>query len=283
MEITIVHDSTIPLHVQLLNQLRHLILSGQWTPGSRIPSEPKFQQQLKISRSTIRQALNKAEAEGLIERVAGKGTFVASLPTGNNTNKFIGYIAPGLPGSDSQYRLLSGAEKAARDRGYRLLFSDSNQDVDEENKLLDQFLKDNVRGILIWPVINGGSTRRIVQIVQQGLIPVVLVDRTLPGLTCDHVISDNYAGAYAATQHLVEQGHQRIVFVSRSIFRLQPVAERLRGYQQALHDANLTPLDPWLIGTEAQEMLYPYAQAEIHKFRPHTARPNSEPDRRCVF
>ena len=69
MEISINRDSSTPLHEQLLNQVRHLILSGVWVPGDLLPSESELQRQLKISRSTIRQALNNAEAQGLIERV----------------------------------------------------------------------------------------------------------------------------------------------------------------------------------------------------------------------
>ena len=93
MNIKIDHDSTIPLHVQLLNELRHLILSGKAEPGSRLPSESEFQRGLEISRSTIRQALNNAETEGLIERVPGKGSFVRLTPMEQSTkNKLIGYI-----------------------------------------------------------------------------------------------------------------------------------------------------------------------------------------------
>ncbi len=73
MKIILAYNSTVPLHPQLLNQLRHLSLSGQWPSGSRLPSEIKLQRDLKISRSTIRQALSnaEAEAEGLIARVPG--------------------------------------------------------------------------------------------------------------------------------------------------------------------------------------------------------------------
>ncbi|MBA7674581.1 hypothetical protein ES703_82801 [subsurface metagenome] len=79
-KITIDKTISITFHVQLLSQLRHLILSGQLDPGSRLPSEAELQSQLEISRSTIRHALNNAKAEGLIERVTGKGSFVTSSP-----------------------------------------------------------------------------------------------------------------------------------------------------------------------------------------------------------
>jgi len=258
LKITITRESTIPLHLQLLNQLRHLILSGQWAPGSRLPSETELQRQLGISRSTIRQALNNAEAEGLIERAPGKGTFVARSPTRRLNNHLIGYITFDFL-SDFQRQLLSGAEDAARSKGYRILFCNSNRDVAEENRLLDQLLEDRVGGILIWPALDSDPSRHLFRLASQSLIPLVLMDRTLPGLECDHVISDNYAGAYAATEYLIQLGHRRIVFLSRPILQLLPIAERLRGYREALQAAGLQPLEPWLVGTADQEMGTGYA------------------------
>lgn len=258
MEITVARDSTIPLHMQLLNQLRHLILSGQWSPGSRLPSETELQRQLKISRSTIRQALNNAEAEGLIERVPGKGTFVARSPTSNLNNHLIGYITFDFL-SDFQRQLLSGAESVARAKGYRILFCNSNRDVTEENRLLDQLLEDRVGGILIWPALDNNPSRHLFRLANQSLIPLVLMDRTLRGLVCDYVISDNYTGAYAVTEHLAGLGHRRIAFLSRPILQLLPIAERLRGYREALQNAGLTPLEPWLVGTADREMGTGYA------------------------
>ena len=254
MKIKVDRDSAIPLHTQLLNQLRHLILSGGLAPGSRLRSEAELQRHLKISRSTIRQALTNAAAEGLIERVPGKGTFVASPSPGKVNNRLIGYITFDFL-SDFQRQLLSSAETAARAQGYRTLFSNSNLDVGEEDRLLDQLLlEDKVGGILIWPALYDDPSRRLFQMVKQRVIPLVLMDRTFNGLACDHVTSDNYAGGYAATQHLVRLGHRRIIFLSRPILGLLPISERLRGYREALRDAGLAALEPWLVGTPDQEM-----------------------------
>jgi DNA-binding GntR family transcriptional regulator len=70
------HNSYISLHIQLHNQLRQLIISGRWHYGEKIPSEAQLAKHLKISRSTIRLALQRAEVEGLIKRTAGRGTFI---------------------------------------------------------------------------------------------------------------------------------------------------------------------------------------------------------------
>ncbi len=258
MQIEISRESTIPLHLQLLNQLRHLILSGHWPPGARLPSETTLQRQLGISRSTVRQALHRAENEGLIERVPGKGTFVARSPAHRTNNHLIGYITFDFL-SDFQRQMLSGAEHAARSRGYRILFCNSSLDVTEEDRLLDQLLADRVGGILIWPALDSNPARRLFRLARQCLTPLVLMDRTLPGIQCDHVSSDHYTGAYQATEHLIRLGHRRIAFLSRPILQLIPVAERLRGYRAALQAAHIPPLDPWLIGTPDQEMGTGYA------------------------
>src|SRR5436190_17185710 len=80
-DIVISHGSVVSLHAQLHNQLRQVILSGRWPHGSRIPSETQLAEYLKLSRSTVRLALQRAEIEGLIERTAGRGTFVAYIPS----------------------------------------------------------------------------------------------------------------------------------------------------------------------------------------------------------
>lgn len=251
MRILVNTDSAVPLHVQLLNQIRHLILSGEWAPGKRLPSEADLQRDLQISRGTIRQALKNATVEGLLERVPSKGTFVAQLPLRDAPSRIIGYITSDFL-SDFQRQVLRGAEEAARTKGFRLLFSSSSQDASTENKLLKQMIADQVSGIVIWPVFDNASSRALFELGEPCDPPVVLMDRTLRGLVCDCVASDNYAGAYAATQHLVQLGHERIVFMTRPLLQLSPIADRLRGYNDALRDAGQTPPEPWVIGGDGQ-------------------------------
>ena len=278
MKLVISHDSITPLHVQLLNQVRHLVLSGEWSPGNRLPSEAELQRQLKISRSTIRQALSNAEVQGLIERVPGRGTFVARSPVGERDSPLIGYVT-----CDSfrhlQSQLLGGAESVVSAKGYRVVFCNSNGEINEENRLLEQLvMEDKVGGILLWPVLHDDPSRRLFQWANQGLIPLVLVDRTFNGLTCDYVTSDNYAGAYAAVEHLVGLGHRRIAFLSHPILQLLTVAERLRGYRQALRDAGLTPLEPCLIGAPNREVVITHA---LHSYS-HATSPEIEQIARCL-
>src|SRR3954447_21580778 len=62
-------------HVQVREYVRGLIQGAE--PGSPAPSERELVQHFGVARMTVRQALDALVAEGLLERVPGRGTFVA--------------------------------------------------------------------------------------------------------------------------------------------------------------------------------------------------------------
>jgi GntR family transcriptional regulator len=67
----------VPLYFQLARLMREEIIRGRWPVGARISSEFELGSAHEISRTTVRQALLSLEQDGLIERVKGRGTFVA--------------------------------------------------------------------------------------------------------------------------------------------------------------------------------------------------------------
>lgn len=77
MAIPRLNAGPVPLYHQLKQVLRDEIERGNYQPGERLPSEPELIRQYEISRITVRQALDELEAEGLIVRRHGKGTYVA--------------------------------------------------------------------------------------------------------------------------------------------------------------------------------------------------------------
>lgn len=74
---TIDRRSPLPLYFQLARLLTEDIVRGRWSPGERLISEPDIGNQFGVSRATVRQALQRLESEGLIQRIKGRGTFVA--------------------------------------------------------------------------------------------------------------------------------------------------------------------------------------------------------------
>ena len=70
-------ESYAPLYVQLADRLANLVRSERVPAGTRLPSESACERYFKVSRVTVRQALQKLTYEGLIVREHGRGTFVA--------------------------------------------------------------------------------------------------------------------------------------------------------------------------------------------------------------
>jgi DNA-binding FadR family transcriptional regulator len=68
------------LYRQISNQLRELIVSGEFPVGSRLPSERDLAVQLGVSRPSLREALIALEVEGYIEVRMGSGIYVCELP-----------------------------------------------------------------------------------------------------------------------------------------------------------------------------------------------------------
>jgi len=73
----LVRSSFKPLYYQLSENLRAAI-EDSMQPDQRLPSENELMAQFDVSRNTVRQALDTLEKQGLIYRLKGKGTFVAS-------------------------------------------------------------------------------------------------------------------------------------------------------------------------------------------------------------
>jgi GntR family transcriptional regulator len=69
--------SPLPLYHQLYEILRGSIDSGEWQPGDMIPPESELTERYGVSRTTVRQVLDRLVNEGLIYRQRGRGSFVA--------------------------------------------------------------------------------------------------------------------------------------------------------------------------------------------------------------
>ena len=101
MQFKIDHKSPIPLHIQAENLLRELIDDPQYQGGKFLPNEVNLSKQLAISRTTLRQALNKLVYEGLLTRKKGVGTKVAQPSVSSKSMNWLSFSqemkARGIP------------------------------------------------------------------------------------------------------------------------------------------------------------------------------------------
>jgi LacI family transcriptional regulator len=127
-------------------------------------------------------------------------------------------------------RVAATAEAAANDAGYSVILCNSEWSLRRELHYLNNLLARRVDGLLC---ISLALTAEHIAPVVRRRTPVVVFERTMPGIELDVVEIDNFQGAYDATTHLLGLGHRRIGCITgleNSIIN----AERIRGLQQAL-------------------------------------------------
>jgi 2-aminoadipate transaminase len=76
-------ESHIPLYIQLRDQVRALVHTGELRPGDRIPATRELAINLGVHRTTVANAYAELESEGLIRGHVGRGTFIAADGNGH--------------------------------------------------------------------------------------------------------------------------------------------------------------------------------------------------------
>lgn len=76
MNINISNTNGVPIYLQIVEQIKALILDGKLKEGEMLPSMRNLALELRISFMTTKRAYEELEREGFIESYTGKGSFV---------------------------------------------------------------------------------------------------------------------------------------------------------------------------------------------------------------
>ena len=132
--------------------------------------------------------------------------------------------------------VVRGAEMTARKAGYRVLLCNTEGDLRLERDYIEDLVAHRVEGLLLAPA-NDESRHSVFPLLRRDF-PLVLIDRALPNLDCDLIVSDSATGARKLVEHLIAIGHRDIAHVTDAD-DTSTGRERLRGYQEALAAAGI--------------------------------------------
>ncbi len=149
--------------------------------------------------------------------------------------KTIGLIVPSV--ADPFFSTAAAAiQEVAREQGTLVLLAASDNSPERETEHVRGFIQRRVDGLILAPSDGANAA-----IFEHAGFPVVCFDRPFPKNVFPAVLSDNYAGARAATEHLVEAGCKRILCLSGDS-RLFTSKRRVRGYRDVIRAVALPEL-----------------------------------------
>ena len=145
-------------------------------------------------------------------------------------NRSVGILLPDIT-APFFGTVLTTMDKTFREHGYHSIIScyDSNPGLERDN--LRFLLTNGVDGLIYVP--EDLTAEEFRELTASFSIPVVQVDRMIPGINSDTVLVDNDKAVYRAVSRLIEKGHSRIALISgpKSVFTAK---ERQMGYLRAL-------------------------------------------------
>lgn len=81
LHLSINQGDGVPLYLQLVQQIKHLIATGRLAPDSELPAVRVLAQQLLINPNTVVRAYRELEIAGLVYKKRGEGTYVSARGT----------------------------------------------------------------------------------------------------------------------------------------------------------------------------------------------------------
>ena len=175
----------------------------------------------RISESTRNKILEVAKELGYKSSRVSPSSLFPVPPT-------IGLVIPDIK-NPFFTELSSVIEDVASRYGYNIILCNTQENLKKESEFLEALWRRRVDGLIIAPVDAHDSN---VEDFLKRDIPVVLVDRYLPGVEASTVLIDNVEGAFLAVDYLIGLGHTRIGFLKIED-NITTGQERLQGYLKA--------------------------------------------------
>jgi GntR family transcriptional regulator len=77
MQLRINSNDGVPIYLQIVNQVKHMVASGRLTPGDEIPPIRSLAEQVVVNPNTVARAYLELERAGIVTKRHGTGTYIA--------------------------------------------------------------------------------------------------------------------------------------------------------------------------------------------------------------
>ena len=195
---------------------------------------------LGISKSTVSRALS-SDVRNVSEETIRKVTEAAermgytknemAVNLRNRRTRTIGIVIPEAVTS-FYLQFMAAVQRILQPFGYRVILTLSDEDFLTERSNFEIFGNDRVDGILISSCHHRANFEFYNNYIRR-CTPIVFFDRTVGGLACSSVRSDDYHSAFFLVEHLVYNGYRKILHLAGPDY-IRNSEDRLRAYRDVL-------------------------------------------------
>ena len=206
------------------------------TPNPTAPSTPRttiadVARVAGVSKATVSRVLNRRTdllTPDIAARVDAAIRALAYVPSPmaqglkRGRSRLIGLVVADITNPYS-VAVLRGAEKACQEAGYLVMLFNLSNEGGREREAIEALSSYQVDGFILNTL--GGEARAVAEATRHGK-PVVLVDRRHPGMQADFVSLDNAGAVRLGVEHLVQTGHQQLLYVTEPVAGVSSREER---------------------------------------------------------
>lgn len=228
--------------------IKSKILEGVLVPHQKISSESEMMRQFGVSRHTVRLAIGELVSEGWLYREQGSGTFCADRDSQINkqlleqpqnsiaiiTTYISEYIFPSL---------IRGAESYLSKQGYHVSIFNTNNDHEQEKRILETIITGNYQGVIVEPTQSACANPNINYYLslEKLKVPYLMINAAYEELEPFSIELNDEQGGFKQVEHLIQLGHKEIVGVYKTDDAQGQ--RRLKGYIKAHREYNI-PFNP---------------------------------------
>jgi LacI family transcriptional regulator, galactose operon repressor len=241
-----VRNGRAPATERMVEIIRKDLLSGQTAPDEYLPGERELAAEYGVGRVTVRRALKKLVAEGLIRPERGHGYRALLKSAGEKPGSPLVFVSnidskgPGVAGG------VAGViqEFLVRANSQVLTVGLGERTPEEVLRI--------IADAGAWGVLIESNRHALHKSLHESGLPCVAVDTVTGDLPMDCVLQDNHGGARMAAEHLIEKGHTKIGWFG-SVTQTSHSLERFTGAQAAFLKHGLELPGKYVVDRELDE------------------------------
>lgn len=239
------------LYQMIMDDIIAQIQESDFPPDKPICTEKEICEKYSVSRITAIRAIEELRQRGILYSKKGVGSFVQKgwlskesldghpeillenkIP--DNEKKIVAFILPFDISNGGIFGTIQTLGNILSQNNMYLTINITDSNVEKEKAVIQQLWDQSVSAIVYYPASNNIHVKEFIPFIIKS-IPVIVIDMSHDCRFMYNVVSDNTHGQHMLTQHLINNGHKNIAYLSEKKIELMPsVRDRFYGYASTL-------------------------------------------------